>query len=391
MMTKQVAFLLLALLLLASVARAQKKMTPEARHAFRDAQLLMDDKKYKEAAASLTQFFKTTTEPIPAQGYLMLGGALHQSGQTAKAAEVFRKGQAAYPKNEPLALNTAIAYYEAGSYKDAGRFFEKVYSIQKTPKPIHLFQAGSAYYSGEEYKDSARVMLTLLNRHKKHQKEWVKLALHALIGAKQFTKAEGILLKYLDLNPGEAPYWELLAKLYLDRNQYRQAASALEITYRLKKPSRQELERLASIYTYVEAPLMAAATLKRAYSNPDVKQATKIAMLAASAGRTDDAIKQLSSGNSQLTETKGVILYNARRFDEAADAFRQVLKKNSRAGESRYHLALCAWEKRDWDEARKEFKRLAGTRKFSNRIAVPLAVLEDLELARKEAAQIDSN
>lgn len=377
----------LALVLLAAPAMADSKLSPEARHALRDAQLHLDKKEYGQAARHIEQYIATATEKIPEQAYLMLGGAHHLNGDMKQAAKWFIKGNKAYPANENLVLNAAVACYELERYKEAGKYFEKTYATRKPVNPAHLFQAGSAYYAGESYKDSARVMIKLLNTHKEQNKDWTKLAIHALIGAKQYAKAEKMVLRYLAITPSEAPYWELLAKLHLDRNNYREAAGALEICYRLRKPTQKELERLAAIYNYEEAPLMAAATLKRAYASPSPDQTGKIALLKASAGRTDSAVKTIAAGKTTtpLIEKKGLILYQARRFDEAEAAFRQVLKRDAKAGESRYHLALCQWEKRQWEEASNEFAKLSKIKKYRRLASGPLLILKDLETARQDA------
>ncbi|MCJ2163384.1 MULTISPECIES: tetratricopeptide repeat protein [unclassified Pseudodesulfovibrio] len=350
----------------------------------------IDDAHFADAVSVLREYMEQAEEAIPPQAYLMLGGAQYRKGDREQAFKVFLKGLDAYPDNVELARNSAVACYELGRYADAGRLFEKTYALKSPPESVLLFHAGSAYYSGGEYAAAAKVMARLLAVDKNPKKEWVRLAVHAHLEAKQFKRAESMLHTYLASNPDDAPYWQLLSKLHLDREEYAKAASALEICYRLGSPSSKELERLASLYVYVNAPLMASDALKRAYPGAsDEEHAIRIAQLTASSGRTDEAVRQLSrfAPSVSLAEEKGEILYRARRFKEAEQVFLDILKKNANALESRYFLAMCAWENRDWKTARVHLDALSGNREFVGRVKAPISVIDDIELARKEALE----
>lgn len=388
MKTIHVLLVTLTLCLL-SASLTLAKLPPEARQTLYKARLLMDEEKFTEAARMIEQYMETTREAVDAQVYTVLGGALHQAGKMEKALAVFRKGHAAYPNNEFLCLNTGITLYELKHYGEAGKYLEKTHSLQKPAKAELLFQAGSAYYLGEKYRDAARVLNRLLDQEKKPRKEWIRLAIHSLIEAGQLKRAESLLLRYLTMNPDESEYWKLLAKLHLDREEFSKAGAALEICYRLSTPTTQDLERLASLYNYQEAPLMAASTLLRAYGNsPKPEQALKVAALFASAGRTQQAVNYLQrhSGSNSITQEKGKLLYQARRFEEAETIFRQVLKTKS-VPEARFFLALCAWERKDWKKAKQELSRIAGLKQYKGRTTGYLAVLDDLEAARKESGE----
>lgn len=382
--------LFLTMALVAGIAHAADRMPPQTRQAMHKAQVQADDGKFAEAASVLREHMATTDEKIPPQVYLMLGGVLYKGGNKKQALATFQKGMKAYPGNVQLVRNNAVISYEQEHYADAGRLFEKTYSLMSPPDPILLYQAGSAYYAGEKFAASVNALERLLAVAKAPKEAWVRLAVHACLAARQLAKAETMLRKYLAVNPEQDPYWELLAKLHLDREQFAKAAAALEICYRLRTPSQKDLERLASIYRYMNAPLMASTTLKRAYANgPDPTQRVKIANLSAAAGRTDEAVKELSqtAASAPLAETKGCILYQARRFKEAEISFAQALKHNPSAAQSRFYLAMCAWEKRDWKTAKSNLLKLSRDKKFSRRIKAPLAVIEDIETARREALE----
>lgn len=388
MIVKRLFFLFAALVLLAASAHGADRLPPMARQALHKAQVHMDNGRHAEAAAGLREYMAEGGDEVPAQVYLMLGGAYHAAEKFEAALEAFSEGVRAFPENPLLVRNCGVAYYGLGRYVDAARLFEKAYALITPSDPVLLFQAGSAYYGGEDYKRSARVMDALLDAVKTPKKDWVRLAIHAHIQAGQSARAEVILRSFLAAHPEEGEYWELLAKLYLEREEFEEAASVLEICYRLRTPTTQELERLASVYRYSNAPLLASATLRRAHPDAsDAEIGLKIARLYASAGRSDEAVRVLSRYNAsgEIDHGRGRILYEARRFDEAAEAFQAVVDRDPKAAESRYLLAMCAWEKRDWKAAKRHFSGLSGNKRFGPMARSMLTVIDDIENARREA------
>nr|WP_287413236.1 tetratricopeptide repeat protein [Pseudodesulfovibrio sp.] len=389
MIVKKIIFCLLAVLLLAAVAHAADRLPPLARQALHKAQVNMDDSRFEDAAAVLREYMVQAEESVPVQVYLMLGGVYHKNRDWKRAYATFREGLDAHPSDSMLTRNCAVSCYELELYADAGRFFEKAYKLSMPSQPVLLFHAGSAYYSGEDFKSATRILLNLILQEKKPEKNWVRLAIHACLECGQPKKAESVLRKFLASNPGEAPYWELLAKLYLDSERYEKAASALEICYRVRTPTTKDLERLASLYTYSNAPMLASATLKRAHSGvADTKKGIKVASLYASAGRINEAVQHLARlGSSYAVDrTKGNILYNARRFNEAESALLAAVERDPKAPESLYLLGMCAWEKRDWKGAKVIFSKLAGDKSFARRVKALLSVIDDLEATRREAS-----
>ncbi|MFV0421650.1 tetratricopeptide repeat protein [Oleidesulfovibrio sp.] len=382
-------FMTTAFVVLLLTSDALAKLPPEGRQVLHRAQMLINDKLYTDAATLITGYMNTTQEAIHAQVYVILGNALYQSGNKNKAILIFQKGLNAYPDNEFLSLNTAITMHELQRYAEAGGMFEKTYVLRKTDRSDLLYQAGSAYYLGEKYLDSARVLQLLLSQSPRPHKDWIRLAIHALLEAGQLAKAKKMVLNYLSVSPEDAEYWKLLAKLHLESEEYPEAAGALEVGYSLFTPSRQDLERLASLYKYQQAPLMAVTTLQRAYgASPEHEEMLTIAALLASAGRIQQAIDYLDrhsrEGSAQLS--KGKLLYQSRQFDKSEVIFRKELNSDN-APEAHFFLALCAWERKDWKQAKQELNKIIGLRKYQSKIEGYVGVLKDLELAREEARE----
>ncbi len=363
-----------------------EKLPPEARQALFKTQVLLKEKKALEAARILDQYLEVTTEIAPAEVYIMLGSARHQAGDKKRTLKAFLLGHERYPQNEQLCLNSAVVLYEQEQYFEAGKLFEKAFTLVVPSKPELLYQAGAAYYSGEDYKRAAQVMGTLVAMPVEQKKDWTRLAIHSFIEAGLLERAQKVLMTLLKKDPGDAACWKLLAKVHLGREQYAQAAGALGVSYRLEKSSVTEMERLARLYVYVDSPLKAATALERAYgTNRTLEQAMRIASLYASAGRIDNALEALDQfphESMKLLLEKAKILYLARRFDEASAVLSASLKLSPGNGEAHFYSALCAWEQEHWKAARQEFNCIAKNKIFQNRASNALAALDDLENAK---------
>ena len=384
--------LTLCLLLAAPVpVHAEEDLPPEARLALVKAQALLDENRPGEAARVVEQYLAATAEAPPADAWLVLGIARHDAGDEAGALRAFSTGLKSHPDDPSLCLNSAVLLYQADQNKEAAPLFEKAYGLVEPKRPELLYQAGSAYYLAEDYAASARVLDRLVSATAKPEKQWIQLAVHAFLAAGNLDKAESMVLALLRQSPGDAAYWELLAKVDLDRERYAKAAAALEVCYRLRQPGARDLEQLADLYRYLGAPLRAAATLERAYGSPDAGQAARIAALYAASGRSDQAVRVLEkpgqSADTLLQKAK--ILFHARQFREAAQALDACLERapgNSPVtAEARFYRGLCAWEAKEWDAARREFQRVARDKQYGRQASAALAALDDLALARQEA------
>ncbi len=376
---------LLVLTLMGHTPSPAAQLPPLARHAIHKAQVLLEKSDATEAAAILVAYLASTEETAPAEVYLVLGDAYHRQKHLEKAIQIFQKGFTAYPANEYLCRNLGVALYEAQRFAEAAGYFETQYALQKKPSAEVLHQAASLYYQAKQYKASATASERLLATHRPPRKDWIQLAVHAHLQAGQPAKAETLILQLLDASPDEAGYWKLLATIYLDRNENARAAAALEIHSRLTSTQRQEMEWLASLYTYLDAPLLAAHTLERAYgTTPPAAQVPKVAALYASAGRVDTALtymRRYISGNTSAL-TQGKMLFNARRFSEAERVFSAITSGPDHDAAS-FFLALCAWERKDWDTVQAQLRRVTSRNTaLQKQAAAYTSILQELESAR---------
>lgn len=389
-------FLSACLILLCVTFSEAKNFPPQARHSLIQAQSDLKEKNAQGAEKILSKYIQTTKETVPAEVFIMLGAARHDSGNREGALTAFHDGYKLYPENESLCRNCAVLLYEQKKYAQAARMFERTYEL--SPKnPQMLYHAGAAYYEGQKYKQSARILSRLLAETKNPKKDWIKLSIHSFLQSGQQSKALNYLRKLLIKYPQAPEYWKMLAKVEMDRKKYVAAAAALEMCYSFSTPTEQESRQLAQLYKYIHTPLKAADILNKIYGkDKKKKQIQELVSLYTRAGKTHEALKLVNQALKRNTEkesslqllmTKGKLLYQLREFNAARMSFSLCLKQNPKAAEARLYRGLCFWELKQWQLSRNDFQKLTHMEKYKSRAERALAALDDLQEARTEATK----
>ena len=171
-------------------------------------------------------------------------------------------------------------------------------------------------------------------------------------------------------------------KLYLEQRNYTDAAAALEILYRLKKPTPKEKQQLARIYGFIKAPLLAAATLEQTSNSQSPADRIEIAGFYVSAGRNAKALNLLKPPQKDRTGAlmllRGKILFSARHFEDAETVFRDCTQLPAIGPQACYYQGLCAWERKDWGLAKQAFSRIISDKNYGNLAANGLAILQHI-------------
>ncbi len=362
------------------------KFPPGARRVLSAASAMLKEDKSADAEAVLKAYLMETKEDVPVEVYLFLGTACHRSGSPEEALVAFQSGYDLYPQNEKLCRNLAVLLHAEGRVLDAAPLLVKAFRLSNPAEPQLLYQAGAAYYSAGEYAASAEVMAELLSG-KDSREQWIQLGVYAFIRSGQLERAQQALYARLETDPQDALCWEMLAKVYMDRNLYLKAAAALECSCRLKEEQNRNVagddyERLAAIYNYCGANLRSAQALEKAYGpQPEPDKAKRIAALYMTAGRYEQAIAVLQEAVSKqpdLAVEQARILYASRRFDKAGKLLSEFIDAYPSNSEARLFSAFCAWEKRDWSAAMNEFSYLLSDKDYSSQAESGISALKDL-------------
>jgi tetratricopeptide (TPR) repeat protein len=181
----------------------------------------------------------------------------------------------------------------------------------------------------------------------------------------------------------------------LDREEYKAAASALEIAHRLEGAKKGDWLELSELYLYLNAPLMAIRCMEYAY--PGKMPGDRMAKIASTYARTqrfdkameiiEDALEQGPSAD--LYFEKGRLLYDAMRYEEAIVALEQCSKMDPKHGQAYILAGFAAWNMKQWEQARSAFVKASVLPKFRDQANDAVGVLDDLMTAMAEQGKSD--
>lgn len=387
--------LALALLLLPSLALGDcglsHPMSEQTRNRLQKAYSYMQGNHPESAERILSGYMAGTSHPHP-YGILLYGSLLLNTNQLEKAADILGKGCREHPDCRPIVHNLAVVRYEQEKFLQAGELFLKSCELAKKPARCVRYQAAVCFYQSERYARAYAVAAPLLE-HARVRPDWVRLSAHCLIQLKRWPEAERTLLRFLKRSPDNHGYWKLLANVRMARKHYKQAASALEIAYRLKAPNQTERRTLSQLYLYVNAPLLATHALEDDFADsPSPEVCDHLARAYAAAGRVDQAIAVLDQAiarenSAERWLTKGKLLYGRRHYGKAAKALRQAVKLKEETGLAHFLLGMTYWERKDWNQARQWFARAEGFKRHAKRAARAIRAIDAMEATRRQSEE----
>jgi tetratricopeptide (TPR) repeat protein len=372
---------------------AVSDLPKEAIKALYLAQQALQANSQDEAIRVLSEYMGSATAEIPLPAFQMLGHAYYQKKDVTNAQRIFQRGHEAFPQDADMLLNLAVLTYELGNHEEeSARLFEKLYVLKGKSDPKLLYQASSLYFYAKRLTEAKRVLTQLLTSGVEPELRWYDDIIALCIELKQPAEAERWARETLQRQPGQARYWRLLAQVHLDREEYREAAGALEVAHRLEGAKEGEWLELSELYLYLNAPLMAIRCMEYAYPRKmPASQKAKVAATYARTLRLDEAltsIEEALQGNPSpdLFFEKGRLLYDAMRFEEAISALEQCARLDPQYGQAYVLAGFAAWNMKQWERARSAFARASVLPKFRDQANDAVAVLDDLmaTLAEKQ-------
>jgi cytochrome c-type biogenesis protein CcmH/NrfG len=314
----------------------------------------------------------------------MLGHSYYQMERLKDARDAFGKGYEAYPEDPDVLLNYAVLTYEAEEFVKAGELFVRLYRMKEHAEGKLLFQGAVAYYQGEKLKDAKWLLAELLKRDEEADPRWYELIIAICVELEEWRDVERYIDDFLVLKPAQATYWRLRAQMRLDKEQYRDAASALEIAYRIEAPKPREWLDLADLYLYLNAPLMAVRCMKAGHEGAmPAKAHMRISQAYARTQRFDDALKHMDEAlkkdsNADVLMEKGRLLYDATRYKEAIEVLEECVRMDKEKGEAYMLMGFAAWNLRDWEGARTAFANASRVPQHRANALDGVAVMDDI-------------
>ncbi len=366
------------------------------------AQTLIAENRPEEARLKLEAYRKKKQR----SHYLVeftLGDIWMQQEAYPPAARAYRQALKLKKNYAPAWMNLGKATYEMADYQTAADCFYRAYRADTQPRPERLFYSATAYLLAESPEQALSMFRTLIKAHPETVKlEWkptlvqIYLALDQLEAAlpvieelaaqsappKKIQWQETLLGHYLLLgkeaqaityarkltrsNPTVSRWWKALAHILLRQQQFEEALQALMIYAKLAEPGETEKKLLADLNLQVGIPALAVHYYRElADADPNVEIVTHLTHALRRLGRQTEALQQIEGylakqAAPDLLWMKGELLYEMKRYPDAAAAFRLCALNGSLAGKAWLMAGYASLQAKNITAARVELTRAAA-------------------------------
>ncbi len=361
---------------------AEAKSLPAAvRVVLAKAGALIQEDQSEEAITLLEEFLRdrasrdSTDRDIleNAEIHFVLGTCHLVQGRYRQAAQSLELAVARDPAHLSAWLNLAKAAYELENYQRAAFCFDRAFVLNSEADPDNLYYSAVAYLLAGDYDACISRFERLLHDFAGHvTTTWQENYVHALLaaernrealptiklltesyqGEKQMQWQEILLHQYLLLEmtdearayarrltetaPNQAKWWKALAHILLQDGDYRQALAALVIRGYLEPLDQQEQKLVADLYLQIGVPKQAAPLYRQLIAvKNDRRTLLNLVIALRQIEAHEEALALLqrittSAEDAQLISHKADLLYELKRFQEAADMYKRLahLDKN---------------------------------------------------------------
>ena len=220
-----------------------------------------------------------------AVAYQTMGFAKSNIGEFSDAAKHFIKAFSldALPADVTHGLNysTAQLLIHIDKTKEGLKYLSKWFANEpKATGDAHIL-AATAYYYLKDYKQLIIHVEKALALSNKPPLSWYELLLAGYYEIKEYKKSAALLETIINKHPKKTNYWLQLAEIYQRLKQDKKALAIYELAYAKGLLKKDDINRLISNYLYLEMPYKAATILEKEMAigdiNPDIKMLTLLA------------------------------------------------------------------------------------------------------------------
>jgi len=381
-----------------------EKIPFPARLVIYNAQKLMEKKEYTKSIELLKRFQEKSKKLKPSEAdkkgytnYLIdftLGNCFFMTGRYREAKKYYL---ASVKKKDDFStgwLNLAQCCYELKEYLSAADAFLKTYKTSQKKKPDYLYFAAVSFLSAGKPSKALTVLNRLLrmniplktewkeaiahsyiscNRLKEalpfveelsektegeKRRQWQQIRLHIYLSLNMDKKALLYLRRLLQEDPVQPKWWKGLSYLYLKKNRYKDALSALIIKGFLESLTDQEKRTVAQLSMAIGIPKVALSFYRSiSKKDSDSKLLYHIAQCYLRLHKAEDSLKYVNKAlrkapkNKQLLLLKGELLYQLKRYKEAAFVFEKAAKYKINPGRCYLMAGYSFWNAKDFKKA----------------------------------------
>jgi len=297
--------------------------------------------------------------------------ALHQAGQVAQAAEIYRQLLKPLPKHADLLFMLGTAEYQLGNKSEAVKLLDRAIAINPA-NPMAFSNRGNALQELGRLQDALKSYDQAI-RLKPDYVEAVCNKGNTLRLLGQVPEAIACYVRGLETNPNFQPaHYELgftlqsLGRLDEAVDCYRRAIELrpdLAQTYAVRAAAYQDLRRFEEAIADYEMVIQMIPGAAMIYNN--------LGNVLKEVGRHDEAcfrLKQsieLQPDHADTHNNLGVVLQQMRRLSEALSSFEQARRLNPNLVDAQWNLALARLVMGDYERGWQDYEARLHPSKLS--------------------------
>jgi tetratricopeptide (TPR) repeat protein len=247
--------------------------------------------------------------PSPAFEFVM-GNAQYNAGRLDEAEAHYRRAIEFFPDYQRVWTNLGVLYYGTERYKEAVTAFGKAVELGDSTAETSGMLAYALKREGNSVGAEVAYLRALSTAPE--NADWTDGLCGLYIETRQYGRAEPLVRRLIEMQPGEPRHWQDLAGLLLSQDRPMDAIIVLESARGLRVANEDMLMQLGDLYAqqslHAEALAVYRDLLKRD-PTAGAKRLIGAAMAALEEGRETEAAEFLATADKEVpAEQRGVYL-----------------------------------------------------------------------------------
>ncbi len=290
---------------------------------------------------------------------------------------------------QSLRYNLAQTATQSEHYLKAENALNTWFSEEKKPPTADAwYLRGIVQYKQKKF-ISAATYIKNANAQQYHE-NWSVLLLSLYLELKKYPEATKVLQKLVSKYPNKKQYWLNLTDVYLMRQDYRHALSALQLAHLSTQLNEPEILKLASLYLHNNTPYSAAKLLHKSIHEKRItRNVANLTLLADSWAMSRKPEKELQILlQAAKLEKKGSLYLRCAQILLRLEKWRDALamldkalnKKVTQSGQVYFLKGIAAYQAEKMQTATKAFQQASRYKKTKHQAKQWLAQINEQSL-----------